>query len=315
MGTVNIISFPNMGITLQVNRVAFSVFGKDIYWYGIIIALGFVLATAFALWRAKGKGVNPDIIFDLVLWGLPVSILCARIFYVIGDLNSVAGNPWRIFAVWEGGLAIYGGMIGAVIVGVTYCKVKKLSMGTVFDLCAPALMIGQIVGRWGNFMNAEVFGGVTSLPWGMSINGSQPVHPLFLYESLWMLAGLIALVVYDRYKKRSGEIFWLYVLWYGLGRIWMEGMRQPEFVLKVGGLPISQAMALVTILIAIGMLCYLYFLRPTHVQSAADSVSTEREPVAEAEEKTDGKAENREVLPDTDRAKMQESKQDDIKDV
>ena len=290
MGTVNIISFPNMGITLQVNRVAFSMFGKDIYWYGIIIALGFVLATAFALWRAKRKGINPDNIFDLVLWGLPVSIICARIFYVIGDWSSVAGNPWKVFAIWEGGLAIYGGMIGAVIVGVTYCKVKKLSMGKIFDLCAPAIMIGQIIGRWGNFMNAEVFGGVTSLPWGMSINASQPVHPLFLYESLWMLVGFIALVVYDRYKKHSGEIFWLYVLWYGLGRIWMEGMRQPEFVLKVGELPISQATALITILAAIGMLCYLYFFRPADAgQNLAAAHQTASEDVEKTEVQTEEK--------------------------
>ncbi|HIV02857.1 MAG TPA: prolipoprotein diacylglyceryl transferase, partial [Candidatus Aphodoplasma excrementigallinarum] len=127
---VNVISFPNLNLHLTVNRVAFTLFGKPVYWYGIIIAVGFVLGVLYAFWRARKEGLPSDTVFDLVLWGLPTCIICARIFYVIGDPSVLAGGFWKIIAVWEGGIAIYGAMIGAVIVGVTYCKVKKLNMGT-----------------------------------------------------------------------------------------------------------------------------------------------------------------------------------------
>ncbi len=262
MNTTNFIDFPGLGFSLQINRVAFSVFGKDIYWYGIIIAAGFICGTLYALWRAKKERISADTVFDLVLWGMPVSILFARIFYVMGDWQAVLGSPWRFFAVWEGGIAIYGAIMGAVLVGVTYCKANKLDTGRIFDLCAPALMIGQIAGRWGNFVNAEVYGVSTDLPWAMSINGEQSVHPLFLYESLWMLAGLLGVLLYYRHKKRSGEIFAIYILWYGLGRFWLEGLRNQEFILRLGTLPLSQVTALVSVLAAAGLLWYLYAKKP-----------------------------------------------------
>lgn len=277
MGSINFISFPKLGISMKINRVAFSLLGRDVYWYGIIIALGFVLGLCYALWRANKEKISSDIIFDIVLWGIPISIVCARVFYVLGDWQAIAGNPWRFFAVWEGGIAIYGAMIGAALVGFTYCKIKKLNVGRIFDLCAPALMIGQIVGRWGNFVNAEVYGIETDLPWGMSINGMASVHPLFLYESVWMFVGLIAILLYGPYKKRNGEIFFYYVLWYGLGRFWMEPIRANEFILRLFGMPISQIVAAATVLVALAMLWYLYAKRPS-VKGAFKIANYEAQP-------------------------------------
>lgn len=258
---INTISFPKLNISLTVNRVAFSVLGKDIYWYGLIIALGFVLGVAYALWRAKKEGLGTETIFDVVLWGLPTCIICARIFYVIGDPSVLSGGFWKIIAIWEGGIAIYGAIIGAVIVGVTYSRVKKIDMGLLFDVCAPAIMIGQIIGRWGNFVNAEVYGEATDSLFGMSINGGTCVLPLFLYESVWMLAGLVVLLLYQRHKRVNGEIFLLYLIWYGIGRTVLETFRQEEYVLKILGMPMSQITAVLAVIAAACVLIYLYARR------------------------------------------------------
>ena len=264
---VNLIAFPKLNLSFLVNRVAFTIGGKPVYWYGIIIAVGFVLGVLYGVFRAKKERLPADTILDLVLWGLPVSIICARIFYVLGDPSVLAEGFWKIIAIWEGGIAIYGAIIGAVIVGVTYCKVKKLDIGMVFDVCAPGLMIGQIIGRWGNFVNAEVFGSPTDALFGMSINGGASVQPLFLYESVWMLLGLVGLLFYQNHKRRNGEIFTLYIIWYGLGRMVMESLRQEEYVLKLFGMPLSQITAVLTALAAVGVLLYLYWKKkPVHRQ-------------------------------------------------
>lgn len=255
---INTIAFPKLNISLTINRVAFSVFGKDIYWYGLIIALGFVLGTAYALWRAKKEGLGTEPIFDVILWGLLTCIICARIFYVIGDPSVLKGGFWKIIAVWEGGIGILGAIIGAVIVGLVYSRVKKIDTGLLFDVCAPALMIGQIVGRWGNFVNAEVYGGVTDSFLGMSINGHECVQPLFLYESVWMLAGLFAILIYQKYKRVNGEIFLLYIIWYGVGRASLETLRREEYILKIFGMPMSQITAITAAAAALAVLVYLY---------------------------------------------------------
>ena len=265
---VNVISFPNLNLHMTINRVAFTIFDKPVYWYGIIIAVGFVLGVLYAFWRARKEGLPSDTVFDLVLWGLPTCIICARIFYVIGDPSVLAGGFWKIIAVWEGGIAIYGAIIGAVIVGVTYCKVKKLNMGTVFDVCAPGLMIGQIIGRWGNFVNAEVYGSPTDSLFAMSINGGVSVQPLFLYESVWMLIGLIGFL-----------IFALYVIWYGIGRAVLESFRQDEYILKLFGMPISQVTAVLTVAAAVCVLIYLYMRKkPVESRVAVEAAA----PTAEA---------------------------------
>ncbi len=290
---VNVISFPNLNLHMTINRVAFTIFDKPVYWYGIIIAVGFVLGVLYAFWRARKEGLPSDTVFDLVLWGLPTCIICARIFYVIGDPSVLAGGFWKIIAIWEGGIAIYGAIIGAVIVGVTYCKVKKLNMGTVFDVCAPGLMIGQIIGRWGNFVNAEVYGSPTNSLFAMSINGGVGVQPLFLYESVWMLIGLIGLLLYQNHKRRSGEIFTLYVIWYGIGRAVLESFRQDEYILKLFGMPISQMTAVLTVAAAVCMLIYLYMKKkPVESRAAVDAAVTPSEADAVPDSGTDAVADN-----------------------
>lgn len=249
---VNNIAFPKLGLNFDINRVAFSIGAKDIYWYGIIIGLGFILAVAFVCYDCKKRGVNRDNIYDIAIYGLIFGLLGARIYYVIFDFESVRGSFLNFFAVWNGGIAIYGGIIGAVISTYIYCRCKKINVLNVFDVCAPGLFIGQIIGRFGNFVNAEVYGRETSLPWQMSINGGAGVHPLFLYESLWNLAGLIFLVLYRDKKKADGEVFFLYILWYALGRIWLEGMRKPEFILYLipNAVGISQVVSAAAIIVA-----------------------------------------------------------------
>jgi len=270
----NTVGFPGLGIgPFEVNPVAIPKewVGKDIYWYGIIIAIGFICAVLFAVRRAKQMDIKQDVVYDLVVWGLPTAIICARLYYVLGALPSYQHNPMNIFAIWDGGLSIYGAVIGASLVGFIYSKRNKLHMGKVFDLAAPCLMIGQIIGRLGNFMNVEVYGRLTGLPWRMYLNdpkinmtSSQGVHPLFLYEQLWMIVGLFGILAYEKHKKRNGKLFLLYILWYSLGRVWMELLRDNEFVLKLfadaknqGGMPLSLVTAIVLVVCAAGALVWL----------------------------------------------------------
>lgn len=267
---INQISFPRLNLSYTINRVAFNLFGKDIYWYAIIIAIGFVIAVLYALRCRKGTGITSDNILDLILWGLPVSIIFARAFYVLGDESVRSGGFLRIIAIWEGGIAIYGAIIGMILTGIVYSKAKKINMGVLFDLCAPAIMIGQIVGRWGNFVNAEVYGGVTESVFGMSINGSETVSPLFLYESVWMLIGFLVLNTYRKHKRADGEIFLLYILWYSIGRMIMEPLRDSVYVLRVGLVPISFAAAVIIALSAAAGLVYLYY-KSAHTKNLKNS--------------------------------------------
>lgn len=255
----NIIGFPGLNLEFTINRVAFTLFGKDIFWYALIILTGFILGVLFVYLDAKRQGTDPEHIYDIAFWGLIIGVISARIYYVIFDPSSLDGNILNIFKIWEGGIAIYGGLIGAVITALVYCRIKKLPTLKIFDLCAPGLLIGQMIGRWGNFVNAEVFGRETSLFWRMTINGSRGVHPLFLYESLWNLLGFIIILLFRKKKKADGQIFFFYGLWYGLGRLFLEGMRQTEFILYVipGVLGISQLVSLIVILISTTALIFL----------------------------------------------------------
>lgn len=249
---INKIGFPGLGLEFVINRVAFSVFGKEIFWYALIILTGFSLGVVFVAHDAKKQNISTDTVFDIAFWGLIVSIICARIYYVIFDPGCLDGNFLNIFKIWEGGIAIYGALIGAVCTSLVYCRIKKLSAMKIFDLCAPGLFIGQIIGRWGNFVNAEVYGMETSALWRMTINGGKGVHPLFLYESLWNLLGLIILLLFRHKKKTDGQIFFFYSLWYGIGRLFLEGMRQKQYILYVipGKLGISQLVAFLVIIIS-----------------------------------------------------------------
>ncbi len=249
---INNISFPNLGFSFDVNRVAFSVLGKPIYWYAIIIITGFVLGTLFVMQSAKKRGENTDNILDIALYGLIFGLIGARIYYVAFDPDCLHGNILNIFKIWEGGIAIYGAIIAAVITAYVYCKIKKLDVLKIFDLCVMGLFIGQAVGRWGNFVNAEVYGGETALLWGMSINGELPVHPLFIYESLWNVLGFIIALVFRDKVKKNGYVFFFYIFWYSLGRLFLEGMRKSEYMLMLTeNIGISQAVAFVGIIVGI----------------------------------------------------------------
>lgn len=255
----NTIAFPGLGLSFEINRVAFTVFGKEIYWYALILLSGFLLGLLFVYNTCEKRGISKDHVFDISFWGLIIGIICARIYYVIFDWESLEGNIWNIFKIWNGGIAIYGSLIGAVGTAYVYSKIKKIKPLKVFDVFVPGLLIGQFVGRWGNFVNAEVYGGITTLPWRMTINGGPGVHPLFIYESLWNFLGFILVCLFRDRKKTDGQVFFFYTLWYGIGRLFLEGMRQPQYILwlipNVFG--ISQLVALIAILVSVGMLIQL----------------------------------------------------------
>lgn len=260
------ISFPNLGIHLEHVGKTISIFGFEIAYYGIIIGtailLGFVIATA----EAKRTGQDPENYLDMGMIGVVFGIIGARLYYVIFSWDMYKDNLLEILNIREGGLAIYGGVIAAVLTVIIAAKVKHLSAPQIFDTIALALLNGQMLGRWGNFFNREAFGEYTDSLFAMrlpidavrssdvteqmrmhiqSIGGVEyiQVHPTFLYESLWCCALLIILFVYRKHKKYEGELFLLYMFGYGLGRVWIEGLRTDQLILPVIGLPVSQLLA------------------------------------------------------------------------
>lgn len=247
----HVISFPHLGLEVALNRSAFSVFGYPIYWYGIIICIGFMLGALYIKKRVNEFGYTVDNLLDCLIICVPLGIIFARVYFVVFQWEQYKENPIEIFAIRSGGLAIYGGVIGAVLGLWLYSRFKKLSFVSMCDLAAFGLLIGQSIGRWGNFVNAEAHGGPTDLPWGMSIEGSAPVHPTFLYESVWNLIGFLLLHFYSKKRKFKGEIALLYVAWYGLGRSWIEGLRTDS--LYIGNFRASQMLAILSCVVAIAV--------------------------------------------------------------
>ena len=248
---MNNISFPNIGLSMNINPVAFHIGSHPVYWYAIIILSGFLIALCFVSATCEKRGVRTDNIWDIALYGLITGIIGARIYYILFSLDEFHSFA-DMLQIWNGGLAIYGGIIAAVIMAFIYCRIKKLNATKVFDVCAPGLLIGQAIGRFGNFTNAEVFGCETSSLLGMSINGAPPVHPLFLYESIWNLIGLVIMLIFRDRKKADGQVFCFYLMWYSLGRFFLEGMRDPAYVLFVipGKFGISQLVAIILFVLA-----------------------------------------------------------------
>ncbi len=255
---MNKIAFPSIGITLNIDPIAFSIGSKGIYWYALIILSGFLLGLLFVCSTCEKRGVSKDNVWDVALIGLVAGIIGARIYYVLFALDEFDTFA-DMFKIWNGGLAIYGGIIGAFISTVIYCRVKKISLLKMIDVCAPGLLIGQIIGRFGNFTNAEVYGRATTGLFGMSINGAPPVHPLFLYEAAWNALGLIVLLIFRKKKRADGQVFCLYLLWYSLGRLVLEGMRDTSYILYAipGIIGISQLASAALILISAALLIYL----------------------------------------------------------
>ncbi len=264
----SVISFPGLGIDpFEIDSEAFSIFGRSIAWYAIIITTGIVLAVLYVIWRARHKGIPTDSVLDIALLTVPCGVVGARLYYVLTSLEHYS-SFWDVFKIWEGGLAIYGGIIGGAIAVIIMAKVKKIHFFSLADMISPAIMIGQILGRWGNFFNVEAYGYETALPWRMGIlryGEWTYVHPTFLYESLWNLLGFVLINLFygfqkdKTHKQYEGQIFLMVFAWYGLGRMFIEGLRTDS--LYVGPLRISQVVGLLCFLGGAGLLAYHYFTK------------------------------------------------------
>ena len=289
------VSFPALNWTLPIDPVLFSVnlfgFELTVRWYGFLIATGLVLALVYAYRRAKEFEINTDRMLDVIMICGVIAFLCARLYYVFfsADLNHYLQNPAKIFAIWEGGLAIYGGVIGAFVSALFVCPLRKVNTLRMFDMAAPGFLIGQAIGRWGNFFNQEAFGGNTTLPWGMTgdiiqknpnnlaYDPTLPVHPTFLYESLWCLLGLLLIhIVSKKAYKFKGQLFCMYVMWYGAGRFFIEQLRTDS--LMAGSMRISQFVALASVL---GGAVAFFVLRSLQARKTMEAALAEGEPAEE----------------------------------
>ena len=262
---MGVIRFPGLGIEVNPDPVLVSFGGFSIHWYGVIIAVGLFLAAAYICRRAPAFGLTEDNFLSMLLIALPLGIIGARAYYCLFNWKLYAANPVSVLYVWEGGLAIYGGVIGGAIGAILYCRFSKTPFGPMADMCGLGLLIGQSVGRWGNFVNREAHGGVTDglLRMGLTGPGGQVTyyHPTFLYESVWNLLGFVLLHFFSKKHRRyDGEIFTMYVGWYGLGRAWIEGMRTDS--LYFCGLRVSQLLAVLSCLAAVGLLVWNLYIRP-----------------------------------------------------
>lgn len=259
------VQFPKLGWHFHINPVAFKIGTFAVYWYGIILAAAFSLAYIYVIRNAKRFEINIDKITDCIIVGLITGIIGARLFYVFffpGD--TYLKNPMRIFAIHQGGLAVYGGIIGGLLGGIIMAKARKLPIMPALDLSALGFLIGQSVGRWGNFVNQEAFGSPTTLPWGMlsqntRLQSLEPVHPCFLYESLWCLLGFILLDLFSRRRKYEGQIFLMYIVWYGAGRFFIEGLRTDSLLVPGLGVKVSQLIAILSVLTGLILLLVLRF--------------------------------------------------------
>ena len=229
------ISFPLLGENFKLDIKSYLEIGSfSVHWYGVIIAIGFLLAVIYAIKRSKEFGITEDNIIDLLICAVPLAVIGARAYYVIFSWENYKDNLVDIIKVWEGGLAIYGGIIGAVVGLFIFSKWRKVKAGAMADLGGLGLLIGQAVGRWGNFINREAYGVKTTVAWRMGLTnqyGTFYYHPCFLYESLWNIIGFVILHFYSKKRKFDGEVFFLYLAWYGLGRALIESLRTDSLYL------------------------------------------------------------------------------------
>ena len=260
------VQFPGLGLEFTIDRVALSIGGFNIYWYGVVIAAGMLLAMAFAFHYDADFGIDSDRLVDVVCIGTVMAIVCARIYYVAFAPFKYE-SFWDMIDIRQGGIAIYGAIIGAFVFGGLAAKWRKIPLLPLFDLVGMGFLIGQGIGRWGNFFNQEVFGVNTTLPWGMVseatqaylvsvqaelaargviVDPTQPVHPTFFYEFVWCIAGFLVLWALMKKRRFDGQIFLEYLVWYGAGRFWIEGIRS-DTLMGVGSMPVSQQVALVCV--------------------------------------------------------------------
>lgn len=277
------IAFPHLGITIPTLPKSIAIGGFSIAFYGIIIACGMVGGLLLARWQAKRTGQNPELYMDFAIWGILFSIVGARIYYVIFSWDSYKNNLWQVFNIRGGGMAIYGSVIAAVITAIIYCRKKKYKFSLFADTAVVGLILGQIIGRYGNFMNREAFGEYTDSLFAMRLKVSEvsasnitttmrehlitengtsyiQVHPTFLYESLWNLVVLILMLLYTKHKKFDGEIFLIYLVGYGIGRTWIEGLRTDQLQIGSTGIAVSQVLSAVLAVGGIGYWLYRVFV-------------------------------------------------------
>lgn len=252
------VHFPGLGINVKIDPVAFRLGNFEIKWYGIIIAVGFLLAFLYVMKSCRKFNMNQDKFIDCVIVGIIGGIIGARLYYVIFSTSSeFVNNPVSIFYIRQGGLGIYGGIIGGLLCAWLIAKLHKISVPAVFDLASLGFLIGQAIGRWGNFVNQEAFGSKTNLPWRMVSENTElivsgGVHPCFLYESLWCVIGFILLHIFSRkFRRYDGQTFLLYLLWYGVGRFFIEGFRTDSLITPVVPLRVSQVVAAATVVVSI----------------------------------------------------------------
>ncbi|MBM7614598.1 prolipoprotein diacylglyceryl transferase [Alkaliphilus hydrothermalis] len=238
------------------NPIAFEIFGIAVGWYGILIGLGMLLGVIVASYRAKKEGLPEDIVIDLAIYAVPIAVIGARLYYVIFNWGYYVKYPNEIINIRQGGLAIHGAIIAGVLTGYIFCRIKNIYFWKLADICAPSIILGQAIGRWGNYINQEAHGGPTDLPWGILVNGVK-VHPTFLYESLWNFGVFIFLLTYSKKKKFEGDIFILYLILYSVARFFIEGLRTDS--LMIGPLRTAQVISIITIIGAVSV--RQFFLR------------------------------------------------------
>lgn len=255
-------------IMMKINPVAFSIGPIDVRWYGILIASGIVLAYFLAQREAVRLGIHQDFIADMLIWAVPIAILSARVYYVAMEWGAYKDNPLRAIEIWNGGIAIHGALIGAFITAYIFTKRRNVSFLRIADIAAPSILVGQIIGRWGNFINQEAHGGEVSRSFLESLhlpnwlieqmyieNLGSYVHPTFLYESLWNVVGFIILIIARKFNWRRGEMFFFYLIWYSIGRFYIESLRTDSLYL-IGDLRSAQVVSILGIVI--GLACIIY---------------------------------------------------------
>lgn len=235
------------------DRIAFTIFGIDVMWYGILMATGMILGTLIALKEAKRVGIKEDDILDLAIIAIPVGLISARLYYVIFNWEYYSNNPSQIFNFRGGGMAIHGALIGGILAGYVFSRYKKIKFLKLADTVILGMPLAQAIGRWGNFINKEAHGGPTNLPWGIMVDGVK-VHPTFLYESIWDFGIFIFLCIFRKKKSYEGQIIVLYAILYSLGRFFIEGLRTDS--LMIGPLRMAQVISLAGVIG--GIIVHLY---------------------------------------------------------
>ena len=280
----NTVSFPGLGIgEFKINPTAFKITENiTVEWYAIIICTAILVAYFVCDRLAKRFDINGNDILDGLLIGLPSGFIGARVWYVLGDLENFE-SFMDMISVWNGGLAIYGGILGSALSTYFVCRYKKISFMNLMDLVGIGFMIGQIIGRWGNFANVEVFGIKTDLPWRMGVGVdciAEYVHPLFLYESLWNFLGLLLIFAYMDSRKFKGELFLTYMAWYGVGRAWMEPLRDSSYNLMIFGLKVNLVLAILLAVFSIGMIILIRVKKPARfmIEKATSNAEENYEP-------------------------------------